>query len=445
MQRGTGTEVPRALHSPTMTWTLLCDDPALAVEASRAAARIGLDLHPHVTSTPFRDRFEEALVAIASLREPSPTELSGLPARRNLALLRADDATRGLASDLGHPTTRDVEALIAVLALREAAERPWMAGGKHLEAPDRHRLAHLLTGPRSEDQLEPGNDGLLVYAGRAGARVVGPTAAVAEALDALKRSDADERPPMPRVEGVDPQSVLDVILGPARTLSDPASKSALATYDLPLPLEELCASPSRAASEAARIGFPVRVALASPDLRIPDHPDLVAERIENAARVRDVFRQIMTVAQSRKADARILGVTVSATARASASLDVRARCLTDELVWMELGFADAHGRAARDVIQTVLPCRPVQLERALMRLAGHDLLLPSAKPERKAALNAIGDALHRVAAFLHDWQDEVARIEIRPLAILVSGDVELREVSVHVTDAFQRSLESMTG
>lgn len=428
-----------------MTWTLLCDEAALAVEASRAAARIGLDLHPHVTSTPFRDRFEEALVAIASLRAPSPTELAALPARRNLALLGADAQTRGLAADLGHPTTRDVDALISMLALREAAERPWMAGAKSLEPPDRHRLAQLLVGPRSEDQIEPGHDGLLVYQGRSGVRPIGVCASVIEALDALRRADLEPRPPMPRVEGVEPQSVLDVILGPARTLSDPASKSALASYDLPLPVEELCSSPSRAASEAARIGFPVRVALASPDLRVHDHPDLAAERVENAARVRDVFRQIMTLAQARSPKARVLGVTVSATAPSRAILNVSGRCLTDELVWMELGFADPHGKAADDRIETVLPCRPAQLERALERFSGVDLLLPQTKNERKAALQALGEALHRVAAFLHDWRDEIARIEIRPLALLVSGDVELREVSVHVTDAFQRSLESMTG
>ena len=428
-----------------MTWTLLCDDAALAVEAARAAARIGLDVHPHVTSTPFRDRFEEALVGIASLREPSPTELCALPPRRNLALLNASPQIRGLASDLGHPTTRDVEAWISVLALREAADKPWMAGGKALDAPDRHRLGELMVGPRSDDQLEKGHDGLLVYAGRGSTRPVGPTTAVVEALEALRAADAEERPAMPRVEGVEPQSVLDVILGPARTLSDPASKSALATYDLPLPIEELCSSPSRAASEASRIGFPVRVALASPDLRIPDHPDLAAERVENAARVRDVFRQIMTLAQSRAPEGRVLGVTVSATAPSRATLDVRARCLTDDLVGIELGFADAHGRAARDRVHTVLPCRPAQLERALGRLVGESLLLPTAKTERKIALNALGETLHRLAAFLHDWRDEVASIDVRPLAVLVNGDVELREVSVHVTDAFERSLESMTG
>ena len=70
---------------------------------------------------------------------------------------------------------------------------------------------------------------------------------------------------------------------------------------------------NRAASEAARIGFPVRIALASPDLRVWDHPDLAVDGVDNAARVRDVYRQIMGMANERQPEAHLLGVHVTAT------------------------------------------------------------------------------------------------------------------------------------
>ncbi|MEM9074909.1 MAG: hypothetical protein AAGE52_40805, partial [Myxococcota bacterium] len=82
-------------------------------------------------------------------------------------------------------------------------------------------------------------------------------------------------------------------------------------------------------------------------------------------------------------------------------------------------------------------------ERALSRLAGSGLLLEGTAAERRARVRAIGDALLRVAAFLHDWRDEIAAVELRPLAVLMGGEVEVREASVHVTDAFQRSLDSL--
>ena len=48
-----------------------------------------------------------------------------------------------------------------------------------------------------------------------------------------------------------------------------------------------------------------------------------------------------------------------------------------------------------------------------------------------------------MAAFLDDWRSEVEAVELRPLALLVGGEVEIREASVTVSDAFARSLETM--
>jgi acetyltransferase len=244
------------------------------------------------------------------------------------------------------------------------------------------------------------------------------------------------------VEGVDRRAVQDVIFGPPRALSDPASKSALAPYGLPLPLEELCSSPSRAAAEAARIGFPVRISLASPDLRIWDHPDLAVDGVDNAARVRDVYRQIMTLASERQPEARLLGVHVTATTAARALLRVVAEPLPDGYVLADLGFADPHGEAAADRTSTVLPAGPEAIERVLGRLAAAELLLAGGPAQRRMAVAGVSDVLLRLAAFVNDHREEVERVELHPLAVLVGGGVEAREACVTVGDAFLRTLRS---
>ncbi len=278
--------------------------------------------------------------------------------------------------------------------------------------------------------------------GQADLLPVGAARDVAEALAALRDAEIGERPQMPTVEGVDPHSVLDVIFGPPRALSDPASKAALEPYDLPLPVEELCTSPSRAAAEAARIGFPVRIALASPDLRVWDHPDLAADGVDNAARVRDVYRQMMALARARAPEARLLGVIVGATTAAQAELRVRATPLPDGLVLAEIGFADAHGLASKDRTLTVLPASTERIERALGRLRGSSLLLGGPPGERRDALDALADVLLRIGAFVNDWRSQVVAVEIDPLAIVVGGGVEVREACVEVGDAFIRSLDA---
>ena len=126
----------------------------------------------------------------------------------------------------------------------------------------RRRLGELPSpAGRSAASLVREDGGLIGLRPASGGDVVkiGEARDAALALAALRAAEPPNARPSSIVDGVDERAVMDVIFGPPRALSDPASKAALAPYGVPFPLEELCTSPSRAAAEAQRIGFPVRV------------------------------------------------------------------------------------------------------------------------------------------------------------------------------------------
>lgn len=441
--------------------SILCDEAELAVDAAAVAEALHLRVAPRAGPQVIEEALEAVArgerVALALCAPPSPEDLVRLAdaARvRNrplaVALLgHGEEAAlmRALGSDVGLVMVDDVRPLLAVMALLDEDGDPHhrLPSLRALSRADRVRVGEHPTDA-SAGRIVREDGSLLGHSAGEGpaTALAGEARDVRAALLALQATSTSGRPAMPTVEGVDPQVVLDVILGPPRALSDPASKSVLAAYDLPLPAEELCASPSRAASEAARIGFPVRVALASPDLRVWDHPDLAADGIDNAARVRDVFRQTMALARSRAPDARLLGVTVSATTSPRALLRFRATPMRDGLVLAELGFSDPHGLAADDRTRTVLPVRADTLERVLARLAGSSLLLEGGVADRRRTITELGDVVLRIAALLHDFRSELASVEVDPLAVLVGGGVEVREACVTVGDAFVRSLEQGT-
>jgi hypothetical protein len=106
---------------------------------------------------------------------------------------------------------------------------------------------------------------------------------------------------------------------------------------------------------------------------------------------------------------------------------------------MEVGFADPHGRAARDSTVTILPSEPAVIERALRRLAGADLLFATTKAERKTRIEAVADVLLRLAAFVNDRGQEIEAVELQPLAVLLDGSAEVREACVTVSDWFERN------
>lgn len=442
--------------------TLFCDAPELALEATLAAEAIESAVQPNVLEDPISASVDALAAgttpALLLSSTPSPEALVGLAHATRVrgvqvavCLLGAPPGVVYLARDLGLVAVREVRPLLAATALLELASQapgsptPWTASTRALSAVDKARLASALRpGDTPCGRLTREDRGRLAYAANddAAPALLGEARDVAVALDALREADIGERPPMPAVEGVDPQQVLDVVFGPPRALSDPASKAALSPYDVPLPEEELCTSPSRAAAEAGRMGFPVRIALASPDLRIWDHPDLAADGVDNAARVRDVFRQVMALARARAPHARLLGVTVGATTSALALLWLRMTPLSDGLVHLHIGFADPHGAASDDATQTVLPATFERIESTLARLRGAELILGGSPLERRRAVQAVGDVLLRLAAFAHDWRDNVDLIQVDPLALLVGGDVEVREACIEVSDAFARSLDT---
>ena len=437
---------------------IFADSPELAEECEQAAAALALGARADTGSEPFAEaarataRGEPCVVATAS-----EVPIQGLVALARAA--RASDVqvvvaivgreapladARSIASDLGLVSVAHPAELAAAAALLGAgAGRRWSASTRGLSAVDRARMTGALDAPeRASGKLSRETDGVLAWsAGSGGEPVrVGRARDVRAAIVALRAASV---PPAsatatPAGAHVDPRAVLDVIYGPPRRLSDPASKAALRPYGVPVPMEELCASPSRAAAEATRIGFPVRIALASPDLRVWDHPELAVDGVDNAARVRDVFRQITSLGLARAPESRLLGVTVTATTPARALLRVRLAPLADDLVLARVGFADTHGRSSRDETVLVLPAPFERVALGLSRLRGASMLAgDDAWPDGLEPLVAV---LSVLAAFQRDRRHEVESIEINPVALLVGAGAEVREACITVGDAFLRDL-----
>lgn len=446
----------------TTPWQVLSSHPELATELAVLSQERGVTLDIQLVQNPLNDAqralFKGQDVAIALVETPELSQIVELARTAHqqkrrvvLALLeqsRSARAIRELSSDMGMSCVEDLGSMLSVVTLLLAgAKRPWAASVRSLNAVDRARLRPVLSTPEPQaGVLTSGADFNVTWqlTDKSAAHIIGPRQHAADALAAVKASDPFELPLMDASlatpSDVDHPAIEQVLFGPARALSDPASKAVLRPYGVPCPEEELCTSPSRTASEATRMGFPVRIALASPDLRAWNHPDLVVDAVDNASRARQVFQHITELAKERAPDARLLGVTVSTTRIERALLRVRLTPLVQGLVLLQIGFADAHGMAAGDLTMSYLPTSPVRFERMLKRLSGHNLLFGPGGQSRHPGIDALLDVLQRLAAFANDRRSEVESIELNPLAVLLDGSLEAREACVTVTDAYSRLL-----
>ncbi len=444
----------------TRDWLALCDTPEIAREFRVVSESLGMNVPAEVVES----RAWELTFSRLQLGKPTALLLSGGPPSP-AELVQAAEVARGagaaiavgilgealtdlaiveLAGDLGLTAVDEVRPLAAVIALLAAgARRPWRASLRRLGDPDRRRLDGVCVGERGGGAFVPMGGLLLGFEAEVGGPVpIGEARDCATAVTAMHAADVVPSPPARPELQVDEHAVTDTLFGPARALSDPASKRLLETYGLPVPLEELCTSPSRAAAEAARLGFPVRVSLASPDLRLWDHPDLSVPAVESASKVREVYRQLHTLAKSRMKSARILGAGVSVSPTASALLRLYVSPLDHGKMLVELGFADPHGVASGDRTHTVFPASGVTLERCVSRLAGAPLVLHGTASQRRATVGALRSFLLRLGAFVDDQRETVSAVELDPVALLIDGSLEIREACVTVSDFFERSLEA---
>ncbi len=435
--------------------TVLTNDVGMAVECQRLLGALAGGHAVEVHDAPMAvllERLANSHVALCLREAPSESDLLAATSilrssgrTPGLCVLGNDDDDRtGFAADLGWAVVREIRPLVALTELLPfAAQKPWAASVRGLSELDRERVEMTTTSRDRTPGLRlltlDGGEVALHEQEREPVRL-GEARDVAVALIALERASLAGPQSRSQVDDVNQNTVGEILFGPRRALSDPASKAVLREYGVTVPLEEVCGSPSRAAAEAMRIGFPVRIALASPDLRLWNQPELAIDGVETAGRVKELFRQLTSLAEERKKDARILGVTVSAALPVDAQLDVHLSEVGRGVVRARIGFSDPHGVASGDSITTPIPCTPGRLEHALKRLRGAKLLLSGTPHERKERLAHLSDTLNRLAALVADQARFIEAIEIRPLALLVTGRTECREVCIHVSDGFLRAI-----
>ncbi|MCC7538685.1 MAG: acetate--CoA ligase family protein [Deltaproteobacteria bacterium] len=425
--------------------TIVVPDATMVDEVTAAIAALGGRAITRVAAEPVRaaaDAASTGTVGVLVADEGAARELPSLAThdpRRMVALVARPLASHEdvvVARDVGVTIVTGCGAFAAALTLlAHGVERPWLASFAGLGGHDQARLAGIEGGGAEGRFVRQGPHIALARRGKTMSPAIplGDAESVLEAVLALRDAAAAERVSAADelfVENAD--ASLEVLFGPARALSDPASKAALAPYGLPFPTEIMCSSPSAAASAASKVGFPARVALASPDLRFTEHPDLAIDGLRHASGARDAYRELLLRAELLSPEARVLGATVSRSAVVTARLAVRARVHRAGFVVADIAFADEHGRAARDATTLMLPASPAMVRRALDRLAGAPLLARIEEPLR--------DLLVRVGAFVRDRSREVSEVWLEPVVRLADGRAEVWGARVVVGDVFARAL-----
>jgi acyl-CoA synthetase (NDP forming) len=279
------------------------------------------------------------------------------------------------------------------------------------EAAGRERVAvpvQPFHGPLPVPAIDGGNKGNPFLTGLAeAAAAVAAACAVGEA----RRRAAE---PLPVFADVDAAVAGAPLLGPERTLSEPASLELLGRYGIPVARWRLCTTATAASRFAHELGVRVAVKAATPDVPAKAAAGLVRLDLDGDAAVRTAFHDVTIRAQGLVRPDRMLGATVMAMFDGAARLVVG--LVRDE----RLGMLVTARRADLSGAEPNVAVRACPLRRSQAAAMAAELGL-NASAAGAADVPALVEALVRLARLGADLGALVAAACIGPLIVAEGG------------------------
>jgi acetate---CoA ligase (ADP-forming) len=213
------------------------------------------------------------------------------------------------------------------------------------------------------------------------------------------------------------RALFDRILGEDRvSIGDFESREVLKAYQLRMPESEIAENPDQAVEIATRLGFPVVLKIASPDILHKTDVGGVKVGLRNAEEVRDAFELMVYRAERYLPDANIWGCLVQQMVP-QGGLEVLVGMNRDPQFGplVTFGLGGIYVETLKDVTFRIAPFSKHEAEQMLQEIRAHALLdgvrgLPAYDKE------AIVEVLLRIGQLVQDFP-EIAELDINPLMV----------------------------
>ncbi len=306
----------------------------------------------------------------------------------------------------------------ALLAPEPASEAPSWARALFLQAA--RALPELARAPgmdRPDPRTDPSVPAPAFLAQAVRHRMARAEAAVAAAG------------PPPPAEG-DEDRVREVLAGAGTDLSEHESKVVLRAAGLSVTRQAVATSASGAVGFAERIGFPVALKVASPDLRRKQEIGAVALDLPTASAVRRAYAAVLRAVEARAPTARIDGVLVAEMVPPGLDLRVTVRPLCGGRAGLRVDLVSGPVRAAPvfDLVPDAWSEAVRLAHRVLVALEGRMRRADDPDPERLAPVFLrLGELWSRVGERLIEVDlDPLRWVPDRPAPVVLDARIRQR-------------------
>jgi acetyltransferase len=203
------------------------------------------------------------------------------------------------------------------------------------------------------------------------------------------------------------------------TVGDAEARRVMEAYGIPLPQSVLARNPDEAVEAAEKIGYPVAMKIASPDILHKTDIGGVRLNIRGADEVRDSFDLLNYRALRFMPEAEIWGVLVQEMVVGCHEVLVGMSRDPQFGPLLAFGLGGIYVEALRDVTFRIAPLARWEAKGMLSEIRGYSLLR-GVRGERPADLEAIVDCILRLSQLVTDFP-EIVELDINPLIVCEEG------------------------
>jgi acetyltransferase len=204
------------------------------------------------------------------------------------------------------------------------------------------------------------------------------------------------------------------------SIADFEARQIMTAYGLPIPKSDLAETPENAIELARKIGYPVVLKIASPDILHKTDVGGVKVGLRNAEEVRDAFELIVYRAQRYVPDAQILGCLVQEMVPSGTEVLVGMNRDPQFGPLVTFGLGGIYVETLKDVTFRVAPFS-IQDAHAMLAEIRASALLDGVRGQPPADKDAIVDTLLRTSQLVQDFP-EIVELDINPLMVYPQGE-----------------------
>jgi acetyltransferase len=203
------------------------------------------------------------------------------------------------------------------------------------------------------------------------------------------------------------------------SIGDAEAREVLEAYSFPVPQSRLAETPEEAVDIAEKIGYPVVLKVASPDILHKTDVGGVKLNLSSPGDVRDAFDLIIYRSGRYMPDARVWGCLVQEMVTGGREILVGMNRDPQFGPLVAFGLGGIYVEALKDVAFRIAPFSRQEAEEMIHEIRSYPLL-EGVRGEAPADHGAMVDALMRISQLVTDFP-EIVELDINPLTVFEEG------------------------